>query len=302
METWERLSAARRELEELALLAQEEGDASLSGDIARGVSGLHREVEQLEEESLLSGEFDASDAIVSIHSGAGGLESQDWAEMLLRMHLRWAESRGFKADLNDLQPGEGGGIKSATLTVHGRFAYGLFLSEMGVHRLVRISPYDASSRRHTSFASVDVVPLLEAEEGMAIDPKDLRVETYRSSGAGGQHVNVTDSAVRITHIPTGIVVSCQNERSQISNRATAMRILESRLADKARREREEEIAKLRGEKMGIGFGSQIRSYVLHPYRMAKDHRSGLETGDVDGVLDGELDEFVDAYLRWKTAR
>ncbi len=258
-------------------------------------------MDQLEEESLLSGEFDAGDAIVSIHSGAGGLESQDWAEMLLRMHLRWAESRGFKADLNDLQPGEGGGIKSATLTVHGRFAYGLFLSEMGVHRLVRISPYDASSRRHTSFASVDVIPMLEKEESMAIDPKDLRVETYRSSGAGGQHVNVTDSAVRITHIPTGIVVSCQNERSQISNRATAMRILESRLADRARGEREEEIEKLRGEKKGIGFGSQIRSYVLHPYRMAKDHRSGLEIGDVDGVLDGELDEFVDAYLRWKTS-
>jgi peptide chain release factor 2 len=263
---------------------------------------LHREVDRLEEESLLSGELDTSDAIVSIHPGAGGLESQDWAEMLLRMYLRWAEARGFKADLNELQPGEGGGIKSATFTVHGRFAYGLFLSEMGVHRLVRISPYDASSRRHTSFASLDVIPMLEAEGEIEIDPKDLRVETYRSSGAGGQHVNVTDSAVRITHVPTGTVVSCQNERSQISNRATAMRILESRLADRARREREKEIEKLRGEKMGIGFGSQIRSYVLHPYRMAKDHRTGMEIGNVDAVLDGDLDDFIDAYLRWKAAQ
>jgi len=296
------LTAEQRELDELAQLADEEDDPSLSGEIARGVRKLQREVGHLEEESLLPGEFDASDAIVSIHPGAGGLESQDWAEMLLRMYLRWVESRGFKVDLNDLQPGEGGGTKSATFTVHGRFAYGLFLSEKGVHRLVRISPYDASSRRHTSFASLDVIPMLEAEGEIEIDPKDLRVETYRSSGAGGQHVNVTDSAVRITHIPSGTVVSCQNERSQISNRATAMRILEARLAEQARREREKEIEKLRGDKMEIGFGSQIRSYVLHPYRMAKDHRTDLEIGNVDAVLDGELDEFIDAYLRWKTAQ
>ncbi|MBN2027596.1 MAG: peptide chain release factor 2 [Actinobacteria bacterium] len=302
VDTWERLSAEHRELEELVQLAQEEDDLSLSGDIGRGVGKLQRDVDRLEEESLLPGEFDASDAIVSIHPGAGGLESQDWAEMLLRMYLRWAEARGFKVDLNDLQPGEGGGIKSATFTVHGRFAYGLFLSEKGVHRLVRISPYDASSRRHTSFASLDVIPMLEAEGEIEIDPKDLRVETYRSSGAGGQHVNVTDSAVRITHTPTGTVVSCQNERSQISNRATAMRILEARLAELARREREKEIEKLRGEKMDIGFGSQIRSYVLHPYRMAKDHRTDLEIGNVDAVLDGDLDELIDAYLRWKTAQ
>jgi peptide chain release factor 2 len=299
VDTWERLAAEQQELEELAQLAQDEDDASLTGDIGRGVAGLQREVDRLEEESLLSGEFDSHDAIVSIHPGAGGLESQDWAEMLLRMYLRWAEARGFKADLNDLQPGEGGGIKSATFTVYGRFAYGLFLSEKGVHRLVRISPYDASSRRHTSFASLDVIPMLEKEESIEIDPKDLRVETYRSSGAGGQHVNVTDSAVRITHLPTGVVVSCQNERSQISNRATAMRILEARLADLARRERVKEIEKIRGEKMGINFGSQIRSYVLHPYRMAKDHRTNLEMGNVDAVLDGDLDELIDAYLRWK---
>ena len=280
-------------------LALEEDDLSLADDIGRGVANLRQELDRLEEESLLSGEFDSHDAIVSIHPGAGGLESQDWAEMLLRMYLRWAETRGFKVDLNDLQPGEGGGIKSATFTLHGRNAYGLMLAEKGVHRLVRISPFDASSRRHTSFASLDVIPMLEGEEGVEIDPKDLRVETYRSSGAGGQHVNVTDSAVRITHLPTGITVSCQNERSQISNRQTAMRILSARLFELARREREKEIEKLRGERVDIGFGSQIRSYVLHPYRMAKDHRTGVETGNVDAVLDGALDEFVDAYLRLK---
>ena len=300
VESWERLSSERGELEELVQLAREEDDLSLSEDIARGVGKLRREVDRLEEESLLSGEFDSSDAIVSIHPGAGGLESQDWAEMLLRMYLRWAEARGFKVDLNDVQPGEGGGIKSATYTVHGRNAYGLFLSEKGVHRLVRISPFDASHRRHTSFASLDVIPMLEEEGEIEIDPKDLRVETYRSSGAGGQHVNVTDSAVRITHLPTGTVVSCQNERSQISNRQTAMRILEARLAEQARQEREKEIEQLRGERKDIGFGSQIRSYVLHPYRMAKDHRTDMEIGNVDAVLDGDLDELVDAYLRWKT--
>jgi peptide chain release factor 2 len=300
VESWERLSSQREELEELVQLAHEEDDLSLSEDIGRGVGKLRREVDRLEEESLLSGEFDPSDAIVSIHPGAGGLESQDWAEMLLRMYLRWAEGRGFKVDLNDVQPGEGGGIKSATYTVHGRNAYGLFLSEKGVHRLVRISPYDASHRRHTSFASLDVIPMLEEEGEIEIDPKDLRVETYRSSGAGGQHVNVTDSAVRITHLPSGTVVSCQNERSQISNRQTAMRILEARLAEKARQERKKEIEQLRGEQKDIGFGSQIRSYVLHPYRMAKDHRTDMEIGNVDAVLDGDLDELVDAYLRWKT--
>lgn len=283
-------------------MGREEDDQSLAGDIGRGVGKLRREVDRLEEQSLLSGEFDSHDAIVSIHPGAGGLESQDWAEMLLRMYLHWAETRGFKIDLNDLQPGEGGGIKSTTFTVHGRSVYGLILSEKGVHRLVRISPYDASSRRHTSFASLDVIPMLKAEGAIEIDPMDLRVDTYRSSGAGGQHVNVTDSAVRITHIPTGTVASCQNERSQISNRATAMRILEARLADLARREREKEIEKLRGEKMDIGFGSQIRSYVLHPYHMAKDHRTDLEIGNVDAVLDGNLDEFIDAYLRLKATQ
>lgn len=299
---WDRLWAEASDLEELDLLAREEDDVDLLREVESGLERLQREIDRLEEESLLGGEFDSHDAIVSIHPGAGGLESQDWAEMLLRMYLRWAENRGFKVDLNDVQPGEGGGIKSATFTVHGRNAYGLLLAEKGVHRLVRISPFDASSRRHTSFASLDVIPMLAEEERVEIDPKDLRVETYRSSGAGGQHVNVTDSAVRITHLPTGIVVSCQNERSQIQNRATAMRILEARLFELARREREKEIEKLRGERKEIGFGSQIRSYVLHPYRMVKDHRTGMETGNVDAVLDGELDGFIDAYLRWKAAK
>ncbi len=299
---WERLDSERRELTDLIELAREEEDPSLEEDISHGVERIKREVDHLEEESLLAGEFDASDAIVSLHPGAGGLESQDWAETLLRMYLRWAEIRGFKVDLNDVLPGDGGGIKSATFTVHGRHAYGLFLPEKGVHRLVRISPFDASSRRHTSFASLDVIPLLEEEGIVEIDPKDLRVETYRSSGAGGQHVNVTDSAVRITHIPTGTVVSVQNERSQISNRQTAMRILAARLFELQRKEREKEIEKLRGERYDIGFGNQIRSYVLHPYRMIKDHRTGLEIGNVDPVLNGDLDELVDAYLRWKAAQ
>ncbi len=263
---------------------------------------LQRQLDRIEEESLFAGEYDHADAIVSIHPGAGGLESQDWAEMLLRMYLRWSEARGFTLDLNEVQPGEGGGIKSATFTVHGRGAFGLLNAEKGVHRLVRISPYDQARRRHTSFASVDVIPLTEEEISVEIDPKDLRIDTYRSSGAGGQHVNVTDSAVRITHIPTGITASCQNERSQIQNRETAMHILRARLLERARQEQEAELRKLRGEHMEIGFGSQIRSYVLHPYRMAKDHRTDLEVGNVDAVLDGDLDEFIDAYLRSRAGR
>jgi peptide chain release factor 2 len=301
VEGYDSLVREEEDLRALVELAEEEEDLSLRPEVEEGVARLRKKVDRLEEESLLSGELDHKDAIVSIHPGAGGLESQDWAEMLLRMYLRWAESRGFKVDLHDVQEGEGGGIKSATFSVHGKNAYGLFSAEKGVHRLVRISPFDASRRRHTSFASLDVIPMLDEEEDVEIDPKDLKVETFRSSGAGGQHVNVTDSAVRITHIPTGIVVSCQNERSQISNRQTALRILKARLAELARREREEEIRRLRGERRDIGFGSQIRSYVLHPYRLVKDHRTDLEIGNVDAVLDGELDELVDAYLRWKAS-
>jgi peptide chain release factor 2 len=253
----------------------------------------------LELASLLSGEYDANDAVASIHAGAGGTESQDWADMLVRMYLRWAEGEGFEVELDEVQPGEEAGIKSATFILRGPNAYGLLSAERGVHRLVRISPYDASKRRHTSFASLDVIPLIDEDEEIELDPKDLRVDTYRSSGAGGQHVNVTDSAVRITHIPTGITAACQNERSQMQNRAVAMRILKARLADLARRQREQRIENLRGERRDIEFGSQIRSYVLQPYRMVKDHRTGLEIGDVDRVLDGDLAPLIDAALRWR---
>jgi peptide chain release factor 2 len=251
----------------------------------------------LELAALLGGAYDRNDAVASIHAGAGGTESQDWAEMLLRMYLRWAEREGFEVELDEVTPGDEAGIKSATFIVKGPNAYGLLSAERGVHRLVRISPYDASSRRHTSFASLDVIPLLPEDEEVELDPKDLRIETYRSSGAGGQHVNVTDSAVRITHIPTGISAACQNERSQNQNRAVAMRILTSRLMDLARREREERIENLRGERRDIEFGSQIRSYVLHPYRMVKDHRTGVEIGDVDRVLDGDLRPLIEVALR-----
>jgi peptide chain release factor 2 len=254
-------------------------------------------VGRLELMALLGGDYDANDAVASIHAGAGGTESQDWAETLLRMYLRWAEREGFGVELDEVQPGEEAGIKSATFILQGRNAYGLFSTERGVHRLVRISPFDAQSRRHTSFASVDAIPLIPEDEEIEIDPKDLRVDTYRSSGAGGQHVNVTDSAVRITHIPTGITAACQNERSQMQNRAVAMRILKARLADLQRRQREETIENLRGERRDIEFGSQIRSYVLHPYRMVKDHRTGVEIGNVDRVLDGDMEELIEAELR-----
>ncbi len=299
LEAYRSMESDYRDLQEYLELVQEEADPELEQLIPDGIRRLRRRLDLLEEESLLSGEFDARDAVVSIHSGAGGLESQDWAEMILRMFLRWAERRGFKVDLNELQPGDGGGIKSATFTVRGKFAFGLFSSEKGVHRLVRISPYDQARRRHTSFASLDVIPLIEDDIQIDIDPKDLRIDTYRSSGAGGQHVNVTDSAVRITHIPTGVISTCQNERSQISNRETAMRILKARLFERERVRREDDIKELRGTQRDIGFGSQIRSYVLHPYRLAKDHRSGWEEGNVDAVLDGDLDEFIDRYLHWK---
>ncbi len=234
---------------------------------------------------------------MTVNAGAGGTDAQDWAEMVLRMMMRWAERRGFKVELLEVSPGEEAGIKSATFIVRGRNAYGLLSAERGVHRLVRISPFDASKRRHTSFASLDVIPLLAEDEDVEIDPKDLRIDTYRSSGAGGQHVNVTDSAVRITHIPTGITAACQNERSQMQNRTVAMRILKARLAELARREQQERIENLRGDRRDIDFGSQIRSYVLHPYRLVKDHRTGLEVGDVDRVLDGDLDRLIEAALR-----
>ena len=276
-----------------------EADADLSAELARSLDELERELDVVELAALLGGEYAGHDAIATIHAGAGGTESQDWAEMLLRMYVRWAEREGFKADLDEILYGEEAGIKSATVTIHGTNVYGLLSAERGVHRLVRISPYDAQKRRHTSFASLDVIPLLEEtdEEGIEIDPKDLRIDVYRSSGPGGQSVNTTDSAVRITHLPTGLAAACQNERSQLQNRAVAMRILKARLAELQRAEQAEELESLRGERRGIDFGSQIRSYVLAPYRMVKDHRTDLEVGDPDRVLDGDLDRFIEAELR-----
>jgi peptide chain release factor 2 len=253
-------------------------------------------VETTELATLLTGVHDAANAIVEIHPGAGGTESQDWAEMLYRMYMRWAERRGFKVNTLDWQAGEEAGLKSATIAVAGPNAYGYLKAERGVHRLVRISPFDAQARRHTSFASLDVIPDVEDDVDIVIEDKDLRVDTYRSSGAGGQHVNVTDSAVRITHLPSGIVVTCQNERSQHRNRDVAMAILRAKLADRARAEAEAKLAKEVGDKKKIEWGSQIRSYVLAPYRLVKDHRTGHEVGDADRVLDGDLDGFIRAYL------
>jgi peptide chain release factor 2 len=258
-------------------------------------------VEAAEVKKMLGGEHDRSNAIVTIHPGAGGTESQDWAEMLLRMYLKWMERRGFKREVVDRQPGEDAGIKSATVTVSGEYAYGLLTAEAGVHRLVRISPFDQAARRHTSFASVFVWPELPEDVDVVIEDKDLRVDTYRSSGAGGQHVNVTDSAVRITHLPTGIVVSCQNERSQHKNRDVAMKVLKSRLYDLKLREQQAKLDQLGGEKKDIAFGSQIRSYVLHPYQMVKDHRTKEQVGDINRVLDGDLDGFIKAYLMKKAS-
>ena len=262
------------------LLSEEGADAELERELASSVDALEKDLEKLELAALLSGEYDSADAIGTINAGAGGTESQDWAEMLLRMYTRWAEQEGFDLDLDEIHHGEEAGIKSATFTLRGQNAYGLLSTERGVHRLVRISPFDAQKRRHTSFANLDVIPLLEDvdDEDVEIDPDDLRIDVYRSSGPGGQSVNTTDSAVRITHLPTGITAACQNERSQLQNRAVAMQILKARLAELARREREEKIDTLRGERKAVDFGSQIRSYVLAPYQMVKDHRTEMEVG------------------------
>ena len=278
-------------------LAREGED--VSADLQREVASLRERVERLETETLLSGENDARNAIVTIHPGAGGTESQDWAEMLLRMYLRWAERQGFQTVLNDYQPGEEAGIKSATFTVNGEYAYGLLTSEIGVHRLVRMSPFDQAKRRHTSFASVFVSPEIDESIQVDIKPEDLRVDTYRSGGKGGQHVNTTDSAVRITHLSTGIVVSCQNERSQHKNRERAMSMLRSRIYEYELEKKRAATKKIEDSKLDIDFGSQIRSYVLAPYRMVKDLRTRVEMGDVDRVLDGDLQPFIRAYLRMR---
>jgi peptide chain release factor 2 len=273
----------------------------VSTDLARGLDELQAEVDAGETNKMLGGEHDRANAIVSIHPGAGGTESQDWAEMLMRMYFKWAERRGFKRELIDLQPGEDAGIKSATFLLSGDYAFGLMSAEAGVHRLVRISPFDQAARRHTSFASVFVWPELPEDVDVEIDEKDLRIDTYRSSGAGGQHVNVTDSAVRITHLPTGIVVSCQNERSQHKNRSQAMKVLKSRLFDLKLKEQQAKLEQIAGAKKEIGFGNQIRSYVLQPYQMIKDHRTKVEVGDVNRVLDGDLDLFIKTYLMQKAS-
>jgi peptide chain release factor 2 len=280
-------------------LLREEDDAELALELGRAVDELSADVGRLELATLLGGEYDGNDAVATLHAGAGGTESQDWAEMLLRMYLRWAEREKLDVEVDEVLYGEEAGIKSATFIVHGTNAYGLLSAERGVHRLVRISPFDAQKRRHTSFANLDVIPLLEesTEEDVKIDPEDLRIDVYRSSGPGGQSVNTTDSAVRITHLPTGIVAACQNERSQLQNRAVAMRILKARLFERMREEQHERLENIRGQRKGIDFGSQIRSYVLAPYRMVKDHRTGAEIGDVDRVLDGDLEELIVAELR-----
>jgi peptide chain release factor 2 len=264
-----------------------------------GVAQLEAELQRGEEKRFFSGKYDEGGAIITIHPGAGGTESQDWAEMLLRMYLRWFEWRGFKVEMNEAQEGDEAGLKSATLTVEGENVYGLIASEKGVHRLVRMSPFDSANRRHTSFASVDASPLISEDVEVEIDDDDLRIDTYRSSGAGGQHVNKTSSAVRMTHIPTNIVVQCQNERSQLQNRQVAMRMLKSKLVELEERKLAEELARERGEVRNVDFGSQIRSYVLHPYQMVKDLRTGYEVGNSQSVLDGDLDGFVHAYLVWR---
>jgi peptide chain release factor 2 len=288
------LSGDAEDLTQLLELASDDGDL---GDVEEAVNALKRQLERVQEDALFSGEYDAGDAVVTLQAATGGTDAQDWTEMLLRMYLRWASDRGFQTELIEASPGEEAGLKSATFTVSGENAYGILKAERGKHRLVRLSPFDQAHRRHTSFAQVIVSPLLPDDVDVEIDENDLRIDTYRASGAGGQHVNKTDSAVRITHLPTGIVVQCQNERSQLSNRQTAMRILKSRLAEYELEKREAELARERGALPDTGFGGEaIRSYVLQPYQLVKDHRTDLEEGNAQAVLDGRLDEFIQAYL------
>jgi peptide chain release factor 2 len=297
LERYERLQREYQDATELLAL----GEGDLGSEIAEIVDSIGQELERLQEDALFTGKYDAGDAILEIHAGTGGTDAQDWAEMLLRMYLRWAADRGFETEILEASPGEEAGLKSTTVAVRGENAYGVLKAERGVHRLVRLSPFDASHRRHTAFAQVVVAPLLPDDAPVEIDESDLRIDTYRASGAGGQHVNKTDSAVRITHLPTGIVVQCQNERSQASNKQTAMRILKSRLAELEEEKREAELARERGAAQDIGFGSQIRSYVLHPYQLVKDHRTDHEVGNAQSVLDGALDGFVHSYLLAKAA-
>jgi peptide chain release factor 2 len=299
LELFERLDSRIDDGATLYELAREEGDESIEPEIDESLSALRKEFEELELRALFTGEYDDLGAICEIQSGEGGADAQDWANMLLRMFLRWAEKRGFDVELDEVSPGNEAGISSATFLVNGRHAYGRLRSEHGVHRLVRMSPFNAQGKRQTAFAALKVTPFLEDVPDIEIDEKDLRIDTYRSSGAGGQHVNVTDSAVRITHLPSGIVTSCQNERSQHQNKDRAMQILMAKLAEKQREERLADLSNIRGEQRSVGFGSQIRSYVMQPYQMVKDLRSGYEVGNVESVFDGDLDGFMEAYLQWE---
>lgn len=299
LELYDQLAAAIDDVAVLWEMAKDEGDDSLDQEIDQSLVELVERFDSLELRSLFSGEHDEADALCEVHSGAGGTESQDWAEMLLRMYLRWAEEQGFTVELDSVNPGGEAGITSASFIVRGRYAYGLLQAERGVHRLVRISPFDSNARRHTSFASMAVIPFLDTDVEVNIDEKDLRIDTYRSSGAGGQHVNVTDSAVRITHLPTGLVTSCQNERSQRQNKERAMAAMAAKLADLERQKKADAMAAIAGEQREVAWGSQIRSYVLHPYQMVKDLRSDFEVGNPDAVLDGEVGPFMEAYLRWR---
>jgi peptide chain release factor 2 len=294
LETFRALESDVADLGGLVEMVEE--DESLQAEVEEQIASVESRLATLEEQRLFSGRYDSGDALVSVNAGAGGTDAQDWAEMVLRMEMRWAEGRGFRVELLEASPGDEAGIKSATFRVSGENAYGLMGAERGVHRLVRLSPFDSAHRRQTSFAGVEVAPVVSDAGEIDVNDDDLQIDTYRASGAGGQHVNKTDSAVRITHRPTGIVVQCQNERSQSSNRATAMAILRAKLLERRERERREEVAREKGEAQDVNFGSQIRSYVLHPYTMVKDHRTGREVGDVQRVLDGDLDEFVRAYL------
>ncbi|MDN4592718.1 peptide chain release factor 2 [Polycladomyces subterraneus] len=299
VETMTKLEQAHEDLQVLLELAAEEDDESLLEEAEETIRSLKKEMTQFELSLLLSEPYDKNNAILELHPGAGGTESQDWASMLLRMYTRWAERRGYKVETLDYLPGEEAGIKSVTLLIKGHNAYGYLKAEKGVHRLVRISPFDASGRRHTSFVSANVMPEVDDDVEVEIKPEELKIDTYRSSGAGGQHVNTTDSAVRITHLPTGIVVTCQSERSQIKNRERAMKILKARLYERMMEERRKQIDQLKGEQTEIGWGNQIRSYVFHPYSLVKDHRTQVEVGNVQAVMDGEIDVFIDAYLRQK---